>query len=270
MKTCFVRKVWLLCLIALIFPFSQAFAEISIENGLSHEFKVSPAGNYSGNIIIANYGNKDQYAKIYQKDYLFNYKGQSFYDTPGSLKRSNAKWIDLNATYVKVPAHGKIDVQYEIKVPHDSLVGSYWSVIMVEGVNGGIDTSKLSKGVNIQTVFRYAIQVITNVDNTGKRELKFLHAKLIRKDSVRYLQVDIQNPGETYLQPVLKLKLFNDSGQPAGIFKSLPRKIYPGTSTRISLPLKNILPGHYQALLVADPGGNKVFGINLSLEFKHD
>ena len=138
---------------------------------------------------------------------------------------------------------------------------------MVEGIND-IDTSKLSRGVNIQTVIRYAIQIITNVNNSGKRKLEFLAADLVKEDSVRYLQVDLINSGERYLRPVLKLELFDDSGTSVGVFNSEPRKTYPGTSVRIKVYIKNVPQGTYQALLVADPGEDEVFGVNLTLEIK--
>ncbi len=256
-------------MVVLLFPVAQTMAGISVENGLTQVFKVNPGQTYTGEIEISNFGDKDQYARIYQRDYLFNYKGEAFYKKPGSIDRSNAKWIDINGNYVKVPAHKKLTVQYEIKVPDDSLLtGSYWSVILVEGVNE-IDTNSFSKGVNIQTVMRYAIQVITNIGNTGMRKLEFMAADLVKEDSVRYLQVDLKNSGERYLRPVLKLELFDKSGKSAGVFTAQPRKTYPGTSVRIKVYLDAALPeGIYQALLVADTGEDDVFGVNLSLEIK--
>ncbi len=266
MKKQTIRKSIVWCIAAIFFPLSIT-AGISVENGLTHEFTVSPGNGYTGEIDITNYGDKDQYVKIYQKDYLFNYKGESFYEEPGSIARSNAGWIDINATYIKVPAHENINVRYEIKVPDDSLTGSYWSVIMVESVNE-IDTSNLSKGVNIRTVIRYAVQIITDIENTGVRKLEFMATDLIKEDTVRYLQVDIQNPGERYFRPVLKLELFDDGGNSAGVFEAGPRKIYPGTSVRMKIILNDVAPGHYQGLLVADTGEDEVFGVNISVEIK--
>lgn len=267
MRCQFVFKSIVWCVVAvLVFP-ASLYAGISVENGLTHEFEVNPGNSYGGEIEIANYGDHDQYVKIYQKDFLFNENGESFYLEPGSVKRSNAHWIDIDASYIKIPAQRTIIVKYEIKVPDDTLTGSYWSLIMVEGVNN-IDTGMLSKGVNVNTVIRYGIQIITSIGNTGSRKLKFLSTELIKEDTVRYLKVDIQNLGERYLRPVLKLELFDNEGKSIGVFQSGRRKIYPGTSVRMKIILTDVAPGKYQALLIADSDEDEVFGVNITLEIK--
>ncbi len=44
--------------------------------------------------------------------------------------------------------------------------------------------------------------------------------------------------------------------------------IYPGTSIRIAFPLKDMVPGRYKIQVVADCGGNDLFGAVYSLELK--
>lgn len=257
-------------LVFIVFFSNNAFANIVVVNGLTHEHKASAGETYRGIVEVQNNSDKQQYVKIYQKDYLFYHTGEILYNEPGSNERSNAKWITLSSNYTKIAAGEKLSIQYEVTVPNsDSLIGSYWSLIMVEGVNN-IDTNTIAGGISIQSVMRYAIQVITNINETGLRRLEFINVKLMLEDSTRFLQVDIKNTGERFMSPVLKLELFDASGNSVAIFEAIKRKVYPGTSTRSRVVIKEVPPGVYQALLIADNGDEDVFGLNLSLELEDD
>jgi hypothetical protein len=254
----------------LIFFSVNATANIVVVNGLTHEYKASAGETYRGQIEVQNNSSKSQYVKIYQRDYLFFYTGEILYNDPGSIDRSNANWITLSSNYVKVGAGEQLSLQYEVVVPeNDSLLGSYWSLIMVEGVDD-IDTNNISEGISIQSVMRYAIQIITNINETGLRRLEFINVKLLKEDSTRFLRVDLKNTGERFMSPVLKLELFDPKGNSVAVFEATKRKIYPGTSTRSRVIIENVPPGLYQALLVADNGDEDVFGLNLSLELEDD
>lgn len=254
----------------IILFFNNASANIVVVNGLTHEHKASAGETYRGTIEVQNNSDEDQYVKIYQRDYLFYHTGEVLYKDAGSIARSNAKWITLSNNYTKLAAGQKLAIQYEVSVPKsDSLIGSYWSLVMVEGVND-IDTNSITGGVSIQSVMRYAIQIITNINETGLRQLEFVNVELLIEDSIRFLQVDIKNTGERFMSPELKLELFDSTGYSVGIFEAVKRKVYPGTSTRSRVIIGKIPPGLYQALLIADNGDEDVFGINLSLEIEDD
>lgn len=76
----------------------------------------------------------------------------------------------------------KTEVFYEITVPNQALdPGSYWSVIIVEPVDD-IKPSDNKPGVNITSVVRYAIQVITDIETEkAKPDLKFENVKVRKK-----------------------------------------------------------------------------------------
>ncbi len=72
---------------------------------------------------------------------------------------------------------------YEITVPDEvTAPGSYWSVIIVEPVDD-IKPSDDKPGVNITSVIRYAIQVITDIETEkAKPELKFESVKVEKEE----------------------------------------------------------------------------------------
>ncbi|HSM47567.1 MAG TPA: hypothetical protein VK872_07100, partial [Draconibacterium sp.] len=113
---------------------------------------------------------------------------------------------------------------------------------------------------------RYAIQIITNIGNTGTKDLQFIGLELTKEANQNVLNVSIENSGESILKPELNLEVFDESGNSIGVFKADRRKTFPGTSVKMSLVLEGIKPGIYSATLVADCDEDHVFGTNFSLE----
>jgi len=243
-------------------------AAIVVLNGLTHELRVQPGETYRGSITIRNNGKKAKSVRVYQRDYWFNYKGESKHDQPGTLERSNGGWISFNPVLLKLEAKENATIDFEVAVPdNDSLTGTYWSVIMVEGITPP-DTSGVKKGIRINTAIRYAVQIITNIGNTGKSDIQFLGLELAHENEKNVLHVVIENTGERVLRPEMNLELFDESGNSAGIIKSDLRVTFPGTSIMSTLILDGIKPGSYTGVLIADCGEDNLFGSNLSLEIE--
>ncbi len=241
---------------------------IVVLNGLTHEQIATPGENYKGTIEIQNTANGEKSAKIYLRDYSFNYKGESKVDAPGTLPRSNSGWITFNPELVNLAPGEKATIEYEVKVPvDDSLKGTYWSVIMVEGIIPP-DTTKHNSGVTINTAIRYAVQIVTNIGNTGISDLQFAGLELAKQDQNNVLNVIVENTGERQLRPELALELFDENGKSVGILKAERRKTFPGTSIKATLDLKGIKPGKYTGVLVADCDEDHVFGTNVSFELE--
>ena len=245
-------------------------ANVLIMNGLTHEHQALQGEVKDGVIQLKNIGDSPRSVQIYQRDYWYWYTGENRHDEPGTLPRSNANWIDINPVFVTLQPDESATIEYTISVPeNDTLTGTYWSVIMVEGINPP-DTTATEQGIKINTVIRYAIQVITNIGDTGQRSLSFLNFNLAEYDHITELTVDIENTGERLLRPEVSVEVYNSDGEEAGVIKADKRKIYPGTSARIVLDLSKLDIGLYSGILIADCGDDYVFGSNLSLEIKND
>ncbi len=260
----------------LFFTFSFLFlsnpvkASIVVVNGLSHLYEVVPGETYRGVIEIQNTKDTDQAVKLYQRDYHFVYTGESYYEEPGTIERSNAKWIDVSPSYLVLKPKEKKLIAYEIKVPSMiPLTGTFWSVIMVE-TEAPIDTDKLQSGLTIQTQLRYAIQIATTLGKTGERNLTFNNANVVKEDGQRMLAVDIENKGDFLFKPDVNVELYDQEGNPVGVLKTTRKKLYPKTSARFLFEMKDIPAGTYQALILADCGESDVFGINLTVEVTDD
>jgi len=248
---------------------NSAFSSIVVVNGLTHIHNVSEGQVVRGQIEIQNAGFENKAVRVYQKDYLFSHDGEVYYNEPGSNFRSNANWIDFSPSYLELEPQQKTVINYEITIPEGELAGSYWSVLMVEGILP-ISPELPRNGLNVSTIMRYAVQMVTNLGDSGKNNLEFVEAKLDKIDGNRVGSVAIVNSGERLLIPEVSIELFNSEGQSVSVVKAPKKKIYPGTSTRFYLDLANLPKGQYQAVVLADCSEEDVFGLNLSLSLGDD
>ena len=255
---------------------SLSSAQIAVIGGLSHDRDVAPGETYEGAVTIKNDTESEQEVKVYQRDYFFTSDGKNLYGDPGKLPRSNAPWITFGPSSVVLPPKGSANVTYTVAVPGDSagkpLIGSYWSMLMVESVPPGSPESSIRNGdstrLGLFQNIRYAIQIASHVANTGEKMVRFLDVRLTKHDGgARVLQVDIENSGSLYMKPDVTVELFGANGQSRGRISGGKFRMYPGTSVRHLISLDEIPPGTYKALIVVDAGGQDVFGAQYTLQF---
>jgi len=257
----------ILCIV-LSFPWSVR-AGIAVLGGLTHERSVLPGEMYRGTVVIRNDGEEQEEVKIYQSDYLFFCDGSNAYGEPGEVPRSNAEWIEFRPSRVTVPPHEDVEVHYSLQVPYDlGLIGTYWSMLMVEPVPDPLKAREQQEGVSIKVLVRYAIQIITHIGATGDRRLKFLDTRLVKGEGGRTLQVDVENTGERLLRPFVWVEIYNEEGSSIGTFEGERFRTYPGTSLRYQIDIGELPEGTYKALVVADCEGDDLFGINYTMKIE--
>ncbi len=256
----------------LLAPLS-AHPAIMVNGSLTREFVVSPGGSYEGSIEIRNPEDKPQEIKVFQTDYFFYADGRVLYGDPGKLPRSNARWVTLSPSQATIPPNDVLRVHFSVQVPADAtLTGTYWSVIMVEPVPEASPESSSpgakETGLGITQVFRYAVQVVTHVGDTGSRQLRFSSIRLSAENQKKLLVVDAENSGERWLRGTLWTELYSADGRLVGKFDGGKERMYPGTSVRYTVDLLGVQKGSYKALIVVDCGGDDVFGAHVTLVLK--
>ncbi len=267
--------VILAVLFAVVFARPPAsYAQIILEGSLTHDNEANLGGTYSGNIVVRNPDKAPHAVRVYQTDYFFYADGRAVYGEVGTVDRSNAAWIDYFPKHFTIPAGDTVLVNYTVSVPgRASLAGTYWSMLMVEGIpddspeaGEGGDTPDVAVGV--RELFRFGVQMVTHIGETGVRRLKIIGAKLVKTEAEQGLQLDVTNTGERWLRPALRVELYNIQGAQAGSYEGGMLRIYPGTSVRYRVDLSDVPPGTYKALVVLDSGGDDVYGANYTLRFK--
>ena len=250
--------------------FNNLSASIVVINGLTHVHKVEEGQLVKGVIEIQNTHTEKRAVRVYQKDYLFSHKGEVYYNEPNSNPRSNANWIDFSPAYIELEAFQKTVINYEVTIPDGAeLIGSFWSVLMIEGILP-VENNNANTGVNISTIMRYAIQIVTNIGDSGVNNLDFVEAKLDRINGTKVSSIALENNGERLLSPEISIEIFNEEGESIKVVKADKKKIYPGTSALFHLDLDGVPKGKYEAIVLADCEEDAIFGLNLSLDLSDD
>ena len=115
---------------------------------------------------------------------------------------------------------------------------------------------------------RYAIQIVTDIGGSGRKEIKLADRRLVANDGKWSLQLDVENTGERWLRPSVVAELYNGEGGYVGRFEGDRFRIYPGCSVRTSIGLNSLPAGKYSALIVLDSGDESVWGARYHIEIK--
>jgi hypothetical protein len=226
-------------------------AGVSVIGELARKKTVRPGERYEGVVTVKNSGDTAAEVRLYQTDYLFYADGRNIYGEPGSAPRSNAPWITAGPTQLTVPPKGTSAFHYTVKVPENN--GLAPPPPETEGKKGKVS-------VGLQTVIRYAVQIVTDIEESGERKIAFLNRQLTTKDGKTTFSVDIGNSGERRLSPVVWMDLYSAAGTHAGRFDSGRKGLYPECSVRNLFDLTEVPSGTYSALVVVDNEDDHVFG----------
>lgn len=257
--------------IAMIAP-SAARAQISVLTSTVEEKDAAKGETYTGRIVISNPTTAPQAVRIYQTDYSFKADGTSEFPDPGTLPRSNAKWVTPQTQRVVVPPRSEATVPYTVRVPqNDSLKGTYWSQIMVEAAETapGAATGRGSQAqVGIGSVIRYGIQVATHIGTTGTRTVKF-EKPTAGHDSAgsATLDLDVVSTAERGVRPKFSAEVYDATGALKAKGAQTRGLVYPGTSFRQHFDFGKLPAGTYKVVVFADTGAEQVFASQFTIVF---
>lgn len=248
---------------------AAARAQIAVMSSTVEEKVAAPGTRYAAEIVIANPTAQPQVARIYQTDYRFAADGTSHFDEPGSTPRSNASWITPQATRVVVPAGMRVTVPYSVAVPgNDSLRGTYWSTVMVEGVATDPTAGAGAPALAVGSVTRYAIQVATHIRTTGERSVRFENAGAATSaKGEATLELDVVDTGERAFRPALWVEVYDSTGALRARAKQQRGLLYPGTSLHQKFELGTLASGSYKAMVFADTGAEPVLATQYSISW---
>jgi hypothetical protein len=257
-------------LIALVVAPAASFAQIAVVGSTVEERTATPGESYVGTIVVRNQSATDQPVRIYQTDYLFFADGTSHFSDPGTNSRSNAAWITPTVRSLLVPPQSEMTVTYTVKVPaSDSLKGTFWSIVMVEGAPNEAGRSSGGRPqVGVGSVMRYAVQVATHLQASGTRKVEFANSKFVANaDSTQSFELDVQNVGERAYRPALWIEVLDAAGELKAGARQERGLLYPGTSLKQVFQLGKLVPGTYRAMVYADSGEDAIFLSTYTIRF---
>jgi hypothetical protein len=264
-----MKHLFLLILAALAVTGSSQAGVVVIGN-LARTSTIEPGDAFDGVIFVKNTDQQAADVRILQTDYLCQANGTNEYGEPGKAPRSNAGWITVSPTRLKLAPGETQPVRYKGRIPADAkLRGTYWSMIIVEPVSAPAITPEgkpATVALGLQTTIRFAVQIVTEVGQGGNRSLKVLEKALVKHEGKRTLSLDIGNDGERLLIPAITVELFDQQGASIGRFDAGRTRIYPSCSVRAKVDLTDVPPGKYAAMVLLDSGDTQVMGAQYDLE----
>jgi hypothetical protein len=247
---------------------ASASAQISVVGSSVVENTSSPGERYEGSVLVRNASTVAQSVRVYQSDYTFFADGTSHFDAPGTSARSNAQWIKPSVSTLVIPPSSDVAVTYVVTVPAaDSLRGTYWSALMIEGeVTPPAITS--GRQIGLGAVVRYAVQLATHLQATGSHKVRLGNQRLVVDSSgARSLELDVANIGERAYRPALWVELYDATGAQRAKVQQQRGLLYPGTSLRQHFAFGDLAPGSYKAVVFADTGDDEVLAAQYKLAF---
>lgn len=246
-----------------------SLAGVIVVGNLARQVVIKPGESFDGVILLKNTDARPAEARVSQTDYLCYADGRNDYAAAGSSPRSNAQWITVSPTRVKLQPGETLPVRYKGRAPDDArLRGTYWSMIMIEPTTVPMAVPQ-GHGpevvMGLQTIIRFGVQIVTNVGHEGTRTLRVLDKCMVKTGGDRALQLDIGNNGERLLIPAIGVELFDGNGASIGRFDGGRPRIYPACSARAKINLNDVPPGKYTAMVLLDSGDEQVMGAQYEL-----
>ncbi len=252
-------------------------AEISIIGDLLEQFESTPGSESKGSFTIRNIGATDESVRIFLTDYTYKADGTTHFheDNPNPAHtRSNVEWIALDTQKALIAPGEERTVHYTVTVPPSKpLVGTYWSVLIVEPE---VQISETDKGVSLTPIFRYAVQIMNHFRDGAKADLKLEsatvaavqphpHDKLLAKEGevmpkkVEFV-LDVANDGDLGLNPEITCELLDKNGTTVFEGKHPKAWLLPDCSVRSRFDVTQLPSGKYSGIFTMDAGGENYFG----------
>ncbi|HET9684463.1 MAG TPA: hypothetical protein VFP15_10190 [Gemmatimonadaceae bacterium] len=246
----------------------RASAQIAVVGNAVDEHEAGPGQRYVSSITVRNLTAEPQPVRIYQTDYRFSADGTSNFDSAGTVRRSNAAWIRPSASSVTIPPLADVVLNYAVTVPAiDSLRGTYWSAIMVEG-QPRLPPQARHGQIGLGAVFRYAVQVATHLPTAGSRKVRLTKLGAFTDSTrARVLDVVVENAGERAYRPNLWVELYDARGALRKRLEQQRGLLYPGTSVKQHFDFGVLPAGVYKALVFADTGDDTVSAAQYKLTY---
>ncbi|MCA0363661.1 MAG: hypothetical protein LCH67_06430 [Bacteroidetes bacterium] len=243
----------------------SSFGAVVITNGLTQTHTIMSGQKITGKIEMKNESTKPARILIYKQD-LSSYCDKSFnYSKPGTEPRSLDKYFKAVVDEKILAPMEQYVLFYTIDLTNTTLEdGSYWSVLMIEGAEPVKEEQ--SQGMTINSVVRYAVQIIADLGAVKSPKLVFENIEMKdREDAVKVLTFKMKNEGIYSSKTKILVEIYNEEGKKIKTIEGLTKRVYPGQCNDFEIELKDMPAGKYDGIIVAD-NGKDLFGANVTLD----
>ncbi|KKR48519.1 MAG: hypothetical protein UT86_C0004G0003 [Candidatus Magasanikbacteria bacterium GW2011_GWC2_40_17] len=149
-----------------------------------------------------------------------------------------AQWISVEPQKISLPSGESKEAQVIINIPETAEPGGHYAAIFW--------TEAPLKDAGVQLVNRLGSLILLNVSGVIKEELKIVD---FRKNENNSFFLQIENSGNTHLEPSGQIKIFNSDNEQISLLpvNSVRQNILPQSRRNFSLSGANLKWGKYSA-----------------------
>ncbi|NKI25208.1 hypothetical protein HCG49_01365 [Arenibacter sp. 6A1] len=244
-----------------------AFSNITILNGLTHTYTGRSGQVISGEVILINGSSEEERVTFELNDAIFYCDAPRIFTNEETHPKSSNDWFKAELMDLVLNPKEKYVYRFTITIPNDQqLRGSYWTVLMVNAEKP-IKEETLTDNIGLNTKMRYAVGLLTHVNDFDAVNLEFNDMQLGKKTENTNANMDIklQNHSLFIEEVLLSLEVYDKNGVKVYEGKSTRKKIFPGACASFNLDISTVPEGDYECVLIAD-AREEYIGTNISLQ----
>lgn len=243
----------------------NTFAQIVINNGLSHVYKSSPNGQIIGQIKLKNIGKKPEAFTSSKFNIMYVCGKGGFFSDTQTHDRSINDWLEFDIDEKTLSPKEEFDLTYRINIPENATSGTYWGAVMVEPGDPVISSDR---DLKVQNKARYAIQVIVDLGSFESPTLVYKNITLKKSNTNgKTVNVELENTGFFAVPVKVQLEVYDAKGTKIQVVKAENKRIFPLRCNTYDLEVKNLPIGKYDGVIISDTG-KKIFGSNVSIKIE--
>lgn len=245
-------------------------SDICIVGPMSYEYTAKKGEQISCKVKVANNSKQTKEVKFTLYDYPITDGGVTHYPEAGSDERSNSSWVQMPSSKVAISASSVYEAEFKINLPKDTdVAGTYNCILMVEPAVSSVKLEDSDKA-SVRSILRYAIHLVTNIQDTGSYDLKVVDKWLEKKEEKSFYCVTLENTGTLRFRPNIHADFFTDKGEKKEEVNLNPMWLFPGKKRTYRFDVTEFEKGSYHALVVVDQKGADFFGCKCSFDIKSE
>jgi len=253
----------LLITFIVLFISNLTLANVAVLNGLTHKHTASYGQIVEGEIILLNTSKNSQRVLFSLSDAFLSCDNETYFSNENTHPRSSKEWFKSEVAEKELAPNEKYVFKYSIEIPMDtSLNGSYWNLVMIE-VEKPIKQQILQKKVGINSKIRYAVQLLTDINQDTDMAIDFTDISL-NESNAKTLQIKLKNNSEFIETTNIFLEVYNDKGEKIEVINSQLTNVFPGFCKTVLLNLSSLKSGDYKCIVLAK-SNQQYIGANLNL-----
>ncbi len=253
-----ISFIKLIILFSICFTLPSRGQEISISPAILY-FEGGPGQSATKTIKLSNHGKKAYDFQVSIKDWTRDSVGTKVYAEQGTLPHSNANWIRVSETFVRIlpgqEMQMTINMDIPAELPRDRTSNSMFFLTQMNADRQ--ETNHPSIGIQIN--YEFGVQIFHDPITAKKGEVIFRDLQYLEDSKLgkRQIRVDFENNGDLHKAGQLRFELTNTENGKDYKLSELAFAIMPQGKQYQVLDLpKELVAGNYHivALLDAGPG----------------